>query len=214
MFERNIRDWYHGAYENDSIYLDINPDGTFQHVIDALLSNNPGDNVYLWTADDTVVRERVFMELSEMLGTDYDLFYNCWLDDPEAKKKLASLIGRSAKKNKAEKPKKTIPAPKPPVKPVPKEKPKAEKPKVEKPKRVAPAPKPEKPKVEKPKKEVPKKAISRPVKKVDPTKVAQIFEVRVGTEVKGQFTSKLKAEALKRDLKKNGMKPKVVVIHR
>ncbi len=56
---------------------------TFQDVLDALES---GKNVYeVIGADDSLVRERVFQELSKLTGKDYDYFYDKWLaaDDEE-----------------------------------------------------------------------------------------------------------------------------------
>ena len=71
--------WYRKAYPTDQDMIDeMRPSrSTFQDVIDALES---GEDVYeVIGADDSIVRERVFEELSKLTGKDYDYFYDMWL---------------------------------------------------------------------------------------------------------------------------------------
>ena len=59
----------------------------------------------------------------------------------------------------------------------------------------------------KPKKEAPKKDIARHQK---PKKGELVYEVRVGDQVKGSFSSRSKAEMMKKELKADGHKARVV----
>ena len=106
---------------------------------------------------------------------------------------------------------------KPFVKPIPK---KAKEPDVPKP---APRPKAEKPKKEAPKKpkEEPKKVIPKPrpepkkpvpkpaPKKEEKVRNAYVFEVRVDGKVEGSFSSRPKAEAMMKELRRKGLKARV-----
>ena len=74
-----VATWYRKAYPSDKEMADeMRPRrSTFQDVIDALES---GEDVYeVIGADDSIVRERVFEELSKLTGKDYDYFYDKWL---------------------------------------------------------------------------------------------------------------------------------------
>jgi hypothetical protein len=71
--------WYRKAYPSDNEMADeMEPSrATFQNVIDALDS---GEDVYeVMGGGDSIVRERVFEELSKLTGKDYDYFYDKWL---------------------------------------------------------------------------------------------------------------------------------------
>ena len=77
--EEKVATWYRKAYPSDKEMADeMRPRrSTFQDVIDALES---GEDVYeVIGADDSIVRERVFEELSKLTGKDYDYFYDKWL---------------------------------------------------------------------------------------------------------------------------------------
>lgn len=94
---------------------------------------------------------------------------------------------------------------KPFVKPIPKKvkepdvvKP-APRPKDEKPKKVIPKPKPE-----------PKKPVVKPAsKKEEKVRNAYVFEVRVDGKVEGSFSSRPKAEAMMKELRRKGLKARV-----
>jgi hypothetical protein len=69
--------WYVFNYPGDEMGWDILPHVTFQMVWDALQS---GVCVYATMgAGDSVVRERVFARLSEILDVEYEHVYNTWL---------------------------------------------------------------------------------------------------------------------------------------
>ena len=116
--------------------------------------------------------------------TGWSGFGITYLEYKDVQKRLRE-ISRGCIRPKKEKPK---PEPKPePKKAVPKTAPK-------------PAPKPE------PKKSQPKKPILKPKRK----KGELVYEVRVEGKVEGSFSSKAKAESLKRQLKAGGKKAKIV----
>ena len=72
----NVKSWYHSVYPSDNIYTDINPSSTLYDVVDRLYCKS---DVYAYLADDSVVRERVFEHLSEVLNCEYDVIYYQWL---------------------------------------------------------------------------------------------------------------------------------------
>lgn len=77
--KERVAAWYRKAYPTDQDMIDeMRPSrSTFQDVINALES---GEDVYeVIGADDSIVRERVFEELSKLTGKDYDYFYDMWL---------------------------------------------------------------------------------------------------------------------------------------
>lgn len=71
----NIKDWYSGRYPDDEAVEEIKADATFKDLNDAL---NNGQNIApLFT--DSVIRERIFAFLSEILAVSYNEIYNLWL---------------------------------------------------------------------------------------------------------------------------------------
>ena len=73
--ENNIKIWYKAKFPKDSIVDDISETATFN----GLEKNIP--NVYDYVGvGDSIVRERVFEELSKRLGVSYNEVYNKWLD--------------------------------------------------------------------------------------------------------------------------------------
>lgn len=72
---QNIKNWYQSQFPEDEIGQEINPEATF----DTLKDNLPNVYDYL-NGIDSVVRERVFVELSERMDVDYDHIYNKWLN--------------------------------------------------------------------------------------------------------------------------------------
>ena len=85
----NFKQFYMENYpEEEFIFKDLRDDTSLQDIIDAL---NEGTDVYDAMfkdgSGDSVVRENMFSSLSEMLGVEYDVFYQKWLH-PERSKKL------------------------------------------------------------------------------------------------------------------------------
>lgn len=72
---KNIKNWYESTYPDDELGQEINPDATFEE----LLINIPNIYDYL-NVGDSVVRERVFEQLAEILGVEYEIVYQHWMD--------------------------------------------------------------------------------------------------------------------------------------
>lgn len=74
---KNIRNWYIKTYPTDDLGEEINEKITFKSFW-AYLSQ--GYDAYeVLGVSDSVVRERVFEKLSDILGVDYDVVYQKWL---------------------------------------------------------------------------------------------------------------------------------------
>lgn len=78
MENTKIRDWYLKAYPEDEIGGKLNPDATFSDIFEAL---DTYQDVYavmgFWA--DSMIRERVFKKLAEIMGVDYGYIYDQWL---------------------------------------------------------------------------------------------------------------------------------------
>ena len=77
---RNVKIWYISEFPNDAeMGVTLNNLTTFQDVCHCLLTR--GD-VYLCIGGDadTIVRERVFKKLAEILKRSYTFVYNLWLN--------------------------------------------------------------------------------------------------------------------------------------
>lgn len=72
-----VKDWYVNAYSTDDLGEEIKPDVTFADIDQNLES---GAGIYdVFGVDDSLVRERIFEKLSELLGVDYNVIYDRWL---------------------------------------------------------------------------------------------------------------------------------------
>lgn len=78
MMRIRIRQWYHETYPTDNLWQCIKPWVTFKTLFDAL--DNYQD-VYQTIGEgiDSIVRERCFMKLAQIIGTDYDYIYDQWM---------------------------------------------------------------------------------------------------------------------------------------
>lgn len=73
----NIKDWYCETYPKDPCRLLLDPSATFKDLFHAL---DTYKDVYSVIGDvDSVVRERVFAKLAEIMEVDYDYIYDQWL---------------------------------------------------------------------------------------------------------------------------------------
>lgn len=87
-FSASIRKWYVKAYPTD----DLGPElvGNFAGALETMAKG--GDIYDYMGVGDSLVRERLFTRLSEMLGLDYDHVYELWLNQvvsPELRVKAA-----------------------------------------------------------------------------------------------------------------------------
>jgi hypothetical protein len=73
----NVREFYLAKYPSDDMGAGINPQATFDGLLETL---NKGKDVYeyLW-AYDSIIRERCFEKLSEIMKCEYDVIYQQWL---------------------------------------------------------------------------------------------------------------------------------------
>lgn len=74
-----VRDWYRESYPDDELGRGISPALTFQQAFDAV---KLGGGFYdALGVGDSLVRERVFQELSVRTGIDYGGIYGAWLGE-------------------------------------------------------------------------------------------------------------------------------------
>ena len=73
--KENVKEWYHANYPDDDIWKDINPNSTFSSVLLALVNHT---NIYNVICGDSIVREKVFEKLADLLGFDYGTIYSMW----------------------------------------------------------------------------------------------------------------------------------------
>lgn len=89
-FDAPIKDWYMGAYKDDDLGDRLN--GTFKGALQTLLR---GDDIYDYIGvGDSLIRERLFSKLAEMLGVDYDEIYNVWLNEGAASNELTAKLNK------------------------------------------------------------------------------------------------------------------------
>lgn len=68
-----LREYYTTAYPSDDLGKDIRDGVTFWQLL-----GNIG-KVYELSVSDSIVRERLFEALADLIGVDYDIIYNAWL---------------------------------------------------------------------------------------------------------------------------------------
>jgi hypothetical protein len=73
----NIREFYVSKYPTDDMGSGINPEATFDGLANTL-SNCHDVYEYLYVYD-SIIRERLFEKLSEILNCEYMVVYNQWL---------------------------------------------------------------------------------------------------------------------------------------
>ena len=73
-----IKNWYCAAYPTDDLGKEIPQDITFKDLFNAL---DHGEDVYelLGDAADSIIRERCFVRLSDIMDCDYSYIYDQWL---------------------------------------------------------------------------------------------------------------------------------------
>lgn len=84
-----IRDWYSDTYPDDESGTLINPHATFAQAVESF--HDGGGGLYdLLGVGDSVIRERVFDELSSRIGCGYDDIYDAWLNGTDLDPRLVS----------------------------------------------------------------------------------------------------------------------------
>lgn len=76
--ETKIKEWYMKEYETDEIGETLNEESTFEDLYEAL--DNHEDVYDILGGDaDSIVRERCFSKLAEIMEVDYNYIYEQWL---------------------------------------------------------------------------------------------------------------------------------------
>ena len=73
----NLKKWYIDTYPTDEMAEDINPEISFEDIFNTI--NNNQDIYNLIGVCDSIIRERIFEELSVIFGHTYEEIYNKWL---------------------------------------------------------------------------------------------------------------------------------------
>lgn len=73
----NVKEWYKGEYPTDDLVEEIKDTVTFEDIFEAL--DNYRDIYNEIGTTDSIVRERIFEKLAELMEVDYDYVYDQWL---------------------------------------------------------------------------------------------------------------------------------------
>lgn len=72
-----VREWYIEKYPSDNLGNEIYDELTWANILEDM---RVGENIYdILGVRDSVVRERVFEKLSEMMEVPYDVLYYLWV---------------------------------------------------------------------------------------------------------------------------------------
>jgi len=75
----NIKQFYLENYPTDELGIELKDDTNFTGLLNELITNN---DIYGYIGvGDSIIRERLFMELSEILKCSYDYVYDLWLNN-------------------------------------------------------------------------------------------------------------------------------------
>jgi len=80
MFEETmeIKNWYMENYPQDDLGVKLNESNTFD---DLFYTLDRGLDVYEFLGvGDSIIRERIFEKLAEIMGVDYNYIYTQWLN--------------------------------------------------------------------------------------------------------------------------------------
>ena len=74
-----IKEFYLNNYPTDELGVELNENTNFTGLLNELFTDN---DVYGYIGvGDSIIRERLFTKLSEILKTPYDYVYNLWLNN-------------------------------------------------------------------------------------------------------------------------------------
>lgn len=77
MQATELKAWYMAAYPTDDLAEDMKDGSTFYGLFECLDCH--GDVYEYIGIGDSVIRERLFRKLAEIMKVDYDYIYNQWL---------------------------------------------------------------------------------------------------------------------------------------
>ena len=72
-----VKDWYVENFPTDELGVEIKNDITFYDIFYTL--DRYKDVYETIGVDDSIVRERIFVKLAEIMQVDYNYIYNQWL---------------------------------------------------------------------------------------------------------------------------------------
>jgi hypothetical protein len=73
----NLKDFYCDYYPEDELGFDINDKANFTGLLNKL---HIKQDIYNYIGvSDSLIRERLFLKLSEIIDVSYDYIYNLWL---------------------------------------------------------------------------------------------------------------------------------------
>lgn len=76
-----VKPWYMREFPTDDLGAEIRDGLTFRDIADGLLAF---EDVYgIFGVGDSIVRERIFSELAEILGVDYEIIYLTWISQAD-----------------------------------------------------------------------------------------------------------------------------------
>ena len=85
-----IKEWYIKEYPTDELGVEINNEITFEDlfvVLDTYKDVYEALNVW-----DSIVRERVFSKLADIMNVDYDYIYEQWLKSAEIDEEFIKAV--------------------------------------------------------------------------------------------------------------------------
>lgn len=85
-----IKDWYIAKYPTDELGVKINKDITFEDLFVVL--NSYKDVYQALNVWDSIVRERVFGKLADIMNVDYDYVYEQWLKSAEVDNEFIKVV--------------------------------------------------------------------------------------------------------------------------
>ena len=75
-----IKVWYHDTFPDDDLYTEIKADFRFYDLFLAWYQNkNIYQEMFIDNGGNTIILERCFSKLAEIMGVDYDYIYYQWL---------------------------------------------------------------------------------------------------------------------------------------
>ena len=74
-----IKEFYLKNYPTDELGIELNENSNFTGLLNELFTSN---DIYGYIGvGDSIIRERLFTKLSEILNCSYDYVYNLWLNN-------------------------------------------------------------------------------------------------------------------------------------
>jgi len=74
----NIKNYYSQTFLTDELGSEINPKATFEELFNEL--DNYRDVYKYIGVYDSIVRERIFQKLADVMGVNYEYIYKQWLN--------------------------------------------------------------------------------------------------------------------------------------